>query len=352
MPLQNLTVHRICLHEIHRRADAGTVVPPSVGTELLDLRDAALEAFRSRVIAAFKSNSQCMEMTIRTHGAGSVLANGVDLLQTSNVDFISVSARFAHSLAEAQTSRQMPGGLVVIFDGTVGNPATPFFGVMKAELHEGFIKTETLQARFVSDLFLSPKTKLYKIGLFVSDGSDPRPVLPDGWSATVYDSAMTASQRDNAATYFYSAFLGLDIPENAAQQVRQFFETTKSFIRTSKLREEEKVDLYNGLYSYLKLDRGNTIQTSRFAETFMNDEVSEAYLAHMRRERFPTGAIAKDLTEVGGSLRLRKFKFARSITLSGPPDAVRDLVAVETTDGEDGATWTRITIKGRLEGQE
>jgi hypothetical protein len=293
-----------------------------------------------------------MEMTIRDHGDGSVMSNGLHLLETANIDFVEVSKRFAEALASAQTSRQMPGGLVVIFDGTLGSPATPFFGVMKAELHEGFIKTSNLQARFVSDLFLSPKTKLYKIGLFVSDGNTPRPALPEGWSAIVYDSAMTASNRDNAATYFYSAFLGLDIPENAAHQVKKFFEHTRAFIRGSSLPDEQKVDLYNGLYSYLKLDRGGTIQTSIFAETFMDDEVSEEYLAYMRREKFPTTAVAKDISEVAGSLKLRKLKFPRSITLSGPPDAVQELVTVESVEGEAGASWTQITIRGRIEAQE
>jgi hypothetical protein len=352
MPLQNLTVNRICLHEVHRRSDVGSVVQPTFGTELLDLRGAAMEAFRSRVIAAFKSTAQCMEMTIRAYGDGSVISNGLQLLEAPNEEFIAVSKLFADALAGAQTSRQMPGGLVVIFDGTLGNPATHFFGVMKAELHEGFIKTTDLQAQFVSDLFLSPKTKLYKIGIFVSDGIVPRPALPDGWSATVYDSAMTASQRDNAATYFYSAFLGLDIPENAAHQVRKFFEHTRAFIKSSNLPEEQKVDLYNGLYSYLKLDRGNTIQTSVFAESFMDDEISENYLAYMRHEHFPTTAVSKDISEVAGSLKLRKLKFPGSITLSGPPDAVRDLVTVETVNGDAGMPWTQITIRGQIEAQE
>ncbi|WP_440657672.1 nucleoid-associated protein [Ensifer adhaerens] len=352
MPLENVAINRICLHEVHQRSDAGAVVAPTYGTGLLVLNGPALAAFRSRVVAAFKSSSQCMEMSIRAHADGSVISNGLRILAASDADFVQLSGLFADGLAGAQTSRQIPGGLIVIFDGTVGNPATQFFGVMKAELHEGFIKTRDLQAQYVSDLFLSPKTKLYKIGLFISDGAAPRPALPEGWSAIVYDSTMTASQRDNAATYFYSAFLGLDIPENAAQQVRKFFDQTKAFIKSTNLPEERKVDLYNGLYSYLKLDRGNTIQTSRFAETFMDEDLADSYLLHMRRERFPTAAVAKDLSEVAGSLKLRRLKFPRSITLSGPPDAVRDLVSVETIDGDAGDSWTQITIRGRIEAQE
>ncbi|WP_245447984.1 nucleoid-associated protein [Neorhizobium sp. T6_25] len=352
MPIENVTINRICLHEVYRRSDEGVVVRPTYGAGLLKLELDALAAFRSRVVAAFKSTAQCMEMIIREHGEGSVIAHGAHLITTQNPEFVKHSAVFADALATAQGSRQIPGGLMVIFDGTLGNPATPFFGVMKAELHEGFIKTADLQARFVSDLFLSPKTKLYKIGLFVSDGFDARPKLPDGWTVTVYDSAMTASQRDNAATYFHSTFLGLDIPDNSAQQVKKFFEQTRAFIKGANIAEEQKVDLYNGLYTYLKLDRGNTIQTARFAESFMDDVMSDEYLEHMRREKFPQGAIAKDLSEIAGVLRLRKFRFPRAITLSGPPDAVRDLVVVSAIKGEDGAAWTQITIRGQIEAQE
>lgn len=352
MLLENLTISRICLHEVHRLGDDGNAVSPTYGTGLLDLVGPAMDAFRARVVAAFKSNAQCMEMAVRHHSQGSVLATGSSLSDQADADFVITSRQFADSLVNAQTSRAIPGGLVVVFDGTVGQPATPFFSIMKAELHEGFIKTDNLQARFVRDLFLSPKTKLYKIGMFISDGGQPRQPLPAGWTPIVYDSTMTASQRDAAATYFYSGFLGLDIPVNAAQQVKQFFNSTRDFIARSTLDQESKVDLFNGLYTYLKVDQGNTIQVSQFASRFLTPEMADEYESHMRQQRFPTTAVAKDLSEVRGSLKLRRFKFPRSITLSGPPDAVRELVALSPVVSDDGAQWTRITIRGRIESQE
>lgn len=51
-------------------------------------------------------------------------------------------------------------------------------------------------------------------------------------------------------------------------------------------------------------------------------------------------------------LRWRKLKFPRAITLSGPPDAVRDLVTVGKVAGEKGAAWTQVTIRGELQSQE
>lgn len=352
MPLLNLTVNRICLHEVHRRPDEGPQKKPTYGAGLLHLGTEAMDAFRQRVVAAFKANAQCMEMSIRDFGPGSVVAHGVELLGKRGQNFVAKSQVFADALANAQASRQIPGGLMVVFDGTVGNPATPFFGLMKAELHEGFIKKEDLQAEFVNDLFLSPKTKLYKIGLFIEDGAKIRPALPKGWQPIVYDSAMTASQRDGAATYFYSTFLGLNVPDDAAQQVKRFFEETKEFIRSTKLAEEDKVELFNGLYAYLKLDKGNTVQTSKFGKTYMEDDLADDFLAHMKGKRFPTAAIAKDISELSGMLRWRKLKFPRSITLTGPPDAISELVSIDTVPGEDGKTYTRVMINGELQSQE
>lgn len=352
MALENLTIGRVCLHEVHRLGNDGNVVAPTYGTGLLQLAGVALDAFRARVVAAFKSNAQCMEMSIRQFGAGSAVGIGSTLEAQVDPDFVAVSRQFADSLAAAQTSRAIPGGIVVVFDGTVGHPATPFFAVMKAELHEGFIKTDNLQARFVNDLFLSPKTKLYKIGIFISDGARPRGPLPGGWTPVVYDSVMTASQRDAAATYFYSTFLGLDIPINAAHQVRQFFDKTRSFIAGLNIDQESKVDLFNGLYTYLKLEQGNTVQVSQFCDRFMPPAMGDDYKRHMRQQNFPTTAVAKDLSEVRGSLRLRRFRFPGSITLSGPPDAVRDLVSVAPIISDEGDEWTQVTIRGRIEAQE
>ncbi|WP_137871631.1 nucleoid-associated protein [Sphingopyxis sp. 2PD] len=262
MALENLTVSRVCLHEVYVRDDAGNVVQPQYAQGLFQLQGAALNAFRSRVLAAFKSDGHCMEMAIRDSGAGSAVAIGAELLNGANdADFILQSRHFADKLAASQTSQRIPGGVVVVFEGSVGQPANRFFAVMKAELHEAFQKTGNLQARFVSDLFLSKGTKLYKIGLFMDEGAADDADFPDGWSPLLFDQLLTASRRDGAANYFYSNFLGLDIPEDSAHRVKQFFEQTKSYIRSSNLPRDQKVDLFNGLYTYLKVDQSPTILT-------------------------------------------------------------------------------------------
>ncbi|RYC30850.1 hypothetical protein D3273_16825 [Lichenibacterium minor] len=351
MPLENLKIRRICLHEVYKRTDDRQIAAPTYSSGLLELPQKARDAFASRVHSAFRNDAKCMAMSIKRFEPNDIAARGAAIILTEDADFVQQSHAFAYKLAEAQTSRKYPGGLVVIFDGTVGRDPLPFYGVMKAELHEGFVKQNDLQATFVETLFLTPKTKLYKIGLFIATKYSDQ-VLPDDWTATVYDNQLTSSDRDGSAIYFYGAYLGLEIPSNSARQVKSFFDASKEFIRSASVSQEKKVDLYNGLYAYLKVDQAGTIQVGEFAERFMPPELQENYRNHMRRERVPATVISKDLTECGASLRIRKLRFANRITLSGPPEAISDFVDVRQVEGEGGETWTQITIKSPLEGQE
>ncbi|MCY1672135.1 nucleoid-associated protein [Novosphingobium sp. SL115] len=352
MTFENLTVSRICLHEVYPRGEDGNVVPPQYAPGLFQLGGPALATFRSRVLSAFKSDGHSMEMAIRDAADGSAVQIGSSLMESDNEGFVQVSRLFADNLATAQNSQRIPGGLVVVFEGTVGHPAKRYFGVMKAELHEGLQKLDDLQAVFVNNLFLSKGTKLYKIGLFIFDDPDGALNFPQQWTPYLYDQLLTSSRRDGAANYFYSGFLGLNIPENSAHQIRQFFEKTKDFIRSSDAPVELKTDLYNGLYTYLKVDQRPTIQVQQFADDYMPPDMTDNYTNFMRGQKFPTRAIDKDLSEVLGSLRQRRVRFDRRLTLVGPPDAFADLVEIESIHTENGRVATLITIKGGIESQE
>lgn len=351
MALANLTIGRICLHEIQKRNDERQALPVTYGSQLLVLQGKSLQTFEKRIYSAFASDAQCMAMAITAHGPGSVALLGSELVTATDADFVVNSRAFADLLNHHQQSRAIPGGLVVVFDGTVGNPALPFFAVMKADLHEGFVRGRNMSAQYLDSLFLSPGNKLYKVGLFRAK-AQPAEALPGGWSATLYDRQMSALNRDGAAGYFHGNFLGLAIPQDSAFQVRTFWEKTREFIKQADMDEESKIDLYNGLHTYLKVDQAQQIQVSEFAQRFMDNDLGDAYIDHMRRARVPEVAIAKDLSEVKGRLRLRRFRFPEKIVLSGPPEAITELVTVEKIDGEDGQSWTQITVRGELESQE
>lgn len=351
MLLENFSIRRVTLHEVYRRADDGSIQQPLRGTRQLALEGDARRAFQSRIIGAFRSDAKCMEMEVLEPFAGSAAEKGLALLRTNDAGFVRDSFEFAELLAQAQTSRSYPGGIVACFDGLVGHPARRYFAVMKAELQEAFLREDDLQATFVDNLFLSPKAKLYKIAIFVENNEDAAR-LDERFTPYVFDSNLSARNRDGAATYFHSSFLGLEMPENSAFLVRRFFESSKEFIASADLHPEERVDLFNSLYSYLKVERAPTIQIGEFAERFLAGDVEQQYRDFMRDRGVPGRALPRDLSEVEGQLRMRRVRFPRKIQLSGPPEAVADLVTIEDIEGDNGRQWTRITVRGRVEGQE
>ena len=365
MQIQNLTIQRIIFHEVHKRLDDRRPLPPTYGDHVIQLNQDATDALRDRIVTAAGSQSQSMDMTIARFGADSSVAIAQDLLAAQDGDeFVDVSRRVADRLSDAQQSRGIPGGVLAVFVGRSGLPARPMVGFIKAELHGGFRRAENLTVEYLRSLFMTPQTKLYKIGLFAHDGGGVRS-LPAGWAATVYDSNMSATNRDGAARYFFEGFLGLELPKSSARMTRIFWEGTSKFIRAVDVSEERRTDLLTGLYTYLRVDQAPNVEVATFANTYLEPNLRDDYRAFMGNEGFPQNAIAKDLSELAGKLKRRRVRFSRDVQLTGSPEAFSDLVTIETIPAgemvaEDGGgapelageTWTRITIRDRIRDQE
>lgn len=354
MAFENLAIRRVVLHEVYKRRLDGAPVPPRLGTQLIGLDGDGLDVFRERVVDAMGSTSQSMEMDIAEAEPGSALAIASALLGMADADFITESAKFADKLTASQISRSLPGGKLVVFNGTVNAASTPYVAVIKAEKQGGFREgRDALQ--FLNDLFLTPASKLYKIGFFVREAAADR--LPDGWKASVYDSHMTTANRDAAAKYFYENFLGCRIARNNANLTRVFFNETRNFIGQLAIEPEDKDDLFTSLYTYLKVDQTPTIQVNAFSTTYIPNDKQDDYRNFMRDKGFPVTAVHKDTTEIKGKLRKRRVRFPGSIELTAPPESFKDLISLETVRSDDPrpgqpALWTRVTIKARIRDQE
>lgn len=358
MLFENLTVSRIMVHDVHRRRDDKKAVPPTYGTALIRLNDEAMDYFVSVVVTAMGNQSQSMTMDITTPLApGAAVTVAEELLACDDAAFLEKSRLFADKLTTAQARRDIPPGVLVVFDGTVGHPSRRFVGLIKSETHRGLRHASPDQVQFLKDLFLGPQAKLYKVGVFVwNDESSEVPA--GGWSAHIYDSQMTAANRDGAAHYFYGGFLGCDLPANAAQLTKRFYDETRSFINKTDLAVEDKADLLTGLYTYLKVDQSSLVEVGAFAKAYMADEdLQDAYAAFMRKKSFPNTAVLKDISDIGSRLRRRRLSFSRNIQLTAPSEAFEDLVEVKSIQPLDGSAgdadmWTQITIRDRIRDQE
>lgn len=365
MSFENLSIHRLIIHEVFARGADKALIQPTYGDQLLVLPQDARDALQARITNALGKSSHGVEMTIRDTGVDSTWHKAKEIIQANgnDVQFVNLSQNIASKLAVAQTNRTIPGGIVVVIEGTCGNPAKPFMCVIKAEPHGGFTKRQAgghLTLEYIQELILTPQAKLYKIGAFLRQ--DPAAATAqeptNGWRVFLFDDLITQGNKLSAAQYFYESFLGLAFPSNSAFQTKQFHALTQKFIRNSNVDSEKKIDLLNALTTYLKTDQAATIQVDVFSKNYLGDAaLQDAYTAYMGQNNFPNTAIHKDLSEVQSQLRLRKLTFGHDIKLTAPADQFENYVRIESIDGDadehgNVPKWTKITVRDHIRDQE
>src|SRR4051812_39999631 len=123
MIFENMSVKRMILHEVFQRKDDKLPIAPRYGGHLIQLPADAMDDFKTRVIDALGNNSKSMEMTITDSSPGAVPDIAAQLVKVNEAQFIQVSQAIADQLAAKQIARTLPGGIVVVFSGTIGSPA-------------------------------------------------------------------------------------------------------------------------------------------------------------------------------------------------------------------------------------
>lgn len=357
MLFENLRVKRIAVHEVFQRDEDRNIRPPVYGETLEELSPEAMGAFRLRMTDALSGQTQSIQMRIARHGEDSFLALAESLIDTTDQQFLDLSKAVALKLAEAQLARRIPGGMLIVFDGTVGAGNVPYVGVIKAETQAGFRRSregERTVVEFLQNIFLTPATRLYKIGLItVDDATAERPL---GRRAFVFDSNISVSNREAAAAYFYEGFLGCALPSDGPYETAKFFDLTKDFVRKSDLEPERKRDLLDSLYVFVRDEQDPTFTVDQFSDRFLPEDIRDGYTDFMRGKKFSPNAVVRDTSQMGNRLRRRKLKFGAEIELSASPEALASKVDIGAIEGEpvNGTRpqWTRIIIREALTGEQ
>lgn len=352
----NISFNHIITHNVYPPSEDG-IVPPFISKKLITLGAEAKGKLIERISKVLGHESKSLEMEIVQTGASSCFHFSSMLIGADKTDFIKNSAEIADLHTKAHTNKSWPGGSLVIISGTVGASNRRCVFIIKAEPQSGFkeetVTTEQIILEYIDNLILTPQSKLYKVGAFIevdnkSTHLDER--MASDFSAFIFDSNIKAQDDSKAAQYFYSNFLGLKIPENAQQKTRDFHRLTKDFINAADIPTEDKLDLQQALYTYLKIDQSNTIQLSDFADKYMSDtdNLKDDYLDYMEGKNFPTTVIVKDLKLIKNKLRQRKVNFSSNVKIIAPAESFNELVEVLSV-GDDSTT---IKVKGHLENQE
>lgn len=344
----NLRINRIIVHQVFQRNDNRELISPKFSIDFTNLDQGGLATLQDRIINALGNESHSIEMHINDSSPNTVFDICSRLIDSSNDDFKELSKFVPNKLAQAQTSRKIPGGIVVIFDGLIGPNNKHYLGIIKAEIHSGFNIIENgnlLLLNFLSELLLTPQQKLYKIAMFIEENrTDHLPKIPDNFLVFVYDHNMTRSETQQAAQYFYDSFLGCSFSPSDKKLTSDFYHFTKDYIENIDTNEETKLDLNTSLYSYLKVSQSNIINVVEFAEQYLEQEQRDNFANFMYDKGFPERAVNKDITYIKYKLRRRNLKFTSDVKISAPSDEFEDLVNIAGSD--NGRTL--VSIKGSL----
>lgn len=138
MLIENLRVGRIAIHEVFQREDDRKTVTPVYADQLEIWPDKAITAFKARITEALSAQAKSIEMQIVQCDENSHVANARDLIAVADHKFLTLSRKTTDRLVGAQLHRNIPGGILIVFDGTVGAENHPFLGTIKAETQPGF----------------------------------------------------------------------------------------------------------------------------------------------------------------------------------------------------------------------
>lgn len=365
MHLLNFNVDRIIIHQVYRRDPDGNRVVPTQSHEYTNFEQSAMQEFKSRVKDAIGEGSKAVQMEIVNQESNDLPSLVNQLIDQDDEAFAISSYDIAKKLTDAQQTKSIPGGIVVVFSGTQGSQSKNYLGIIKAEVHSGYekeinLKTNEISLKFVEELLLTPGTRLYKTAGFFekADFDGVSEDLNDKWIVMISDYQISKAEGKAAAHYFYSDFLGCGYPKTSARTTKHFYESTRLFISEMDTSEEKKSNLLNALTTYLKVDTSSTISSSDFAEKYFDDiDVQDMFTAYMKNSGLPDNAFTKDIEHIKSKLQFRKVNFSSNVRITAPSEAFKNLITIETIEGdmdESGspAEWTKVIIQDRIIKQE
>jgi hypothetical protein len=349
--LTNLRIQKVVIHTIPERGPDRTPAKPIYATKVINLPPEAAASVRARITEALGKSSHSIEVSLVDHAANSFGQIGASLMHANDLSFLKLSAKLAEKLARAQVNRDLAASKLIIATGLAGAGSKRFLLAIKAEMQDGFTESADEGIEHLTELFLTPSQKLFKMGIMseeVAAKADDGLYNLDHYAARLFDHLLNATETREAAHYFYSLFLGAEPIISDKRLTRDFYELTKQFINSARLGQDEKADLLEALRVDLKSKSG-IIHVRTFAEAHMEEDERVQYVAFMKEQDFPRTGVTKDTEFVRSRLsRKQRIRFQHGVELTAPADKLRELVHID----KEVAGKTVVTILGSIEQQE
>jgi len=356
MDLQQLVIGRAVLFDIPPDQPDKSAGVPTGGQALTTLGTSAKMMVGRRLTGALGKNANGMEVSIVDSAPASFFQLACNAVDGNDANFVSQAQVLATMLAGAQNNKHLAHSKLMFIQGTVTAGQLPYLMAVKAELQDGLADRpgsgSSSSLQHLKDIFMTDSQRLFKIGYLQRNVANPTinagQYQPHEHVVHLFDHLMTSTETRHAAFYFYNGFLGCNTASSARARTRDFYENTLTFIKSSGLPENDRLDLIEALRTDLR-STSNVVSVIDFATSHMTPQIKQAYETFMIGQKgFPNHAVQKDVEYVAAKLkRRRKITFSSKIFLSSPPELMSSITLIPNPDGS-----TTLTVPGLMETRE
>jgi hypothetical protein len=337
--IARLHVERLIVHEIPARPVQGTAPKPRLSQIDSPLNQDLKNYFRERVITGLADSGY---EVLFAEPPSSPVPRLIHRFLSAGFDFIKMSRRIARHLYTSQTAVNS-SGLLVVIGLSYGDQKA--LAILKLEKEQGVRvrrareqDKRTFSIQHLKDLMLTQKTRVFKVGVFVSRGKRLASI-----EGLVSDNQRGYRPTTEVADFFLSKFLGCVLRDRPDVTTKRFFHAAETFINDQVDDPQAKAQYQMALLSELQSQRAS-IRASHFAETHLLVADRKRFISHLEQQGVPTAAIDKNTSLIDSQLSRMQIDFQSGIAVFGTPESFEQHVKMKSLDGGQ----MRVEIEDRV----
>ncbi|RPJ55213.1 MAG: hypothetical protein EHM23_26905 [Acidobacteria bacterium] len=324
-----LVVEQIIIHEVPQTSLTGETDGPVLSDVESPITPEIKGMLRARIIGGVGSRKQAVDIEWNPQSDSPV----PDLIRDcfdSGLGFVEMSQQLANHLFESQPGIS-PAGLLAVIRCSLDRNTV--LAILKIEREEGARLLEqmssgkrTFDIQHLTDLILTPKTRLFKLAVFVR--------LPNAYEAVACDNQRSYSENRVLADFFLH-FLGCKLAEAPNVATKNFYDTTARYL-TDWFREDPETHAltYNHLVSALTSNI-QSLSARQFAEDYLPPPARRPYLDYLKKHGVGDRVFDVDTSMITYRLRKTVYAFRSGASLIVPAEAAQKTVGL--TNEKDGS---------------
>ena len=332
-----LMIEKLIVHDVPSRRVGEDGPLPSLSEVESTLTAPVRNYIRDKLVATLTRNSFPVVFKEETESPTPSIV--FDRLEAQNQDFVESSRRLANYLYESQNGNN-PNGLLAVVQTSIESIKS--LAVVKLEREAGtrvqavqINGKQTFDLEHLQDLMLTEKTRVFKVGFFIQEGTTLSSI-----AGFVSDNQSGQSPRGEVADFFLNRFLGCRLREDPEVLTRNFLDATEEWINISVPDPAKKTRYQTAAIAELQRNRA-TINPNDFAIDYLEREDRQSYIDHLQDFDVPANEFPKNLRFIESRLRRIQMELESGLTVTGRSDVFSEHVQMKPLD--DGRTHIEIT---------